>query len=181
MLQKTTYSQKDFSIDFKPKIQYSDWNTMGEQIIHPISDVEGTLTKISEPNDGKCGTYEYQYTVANQCDSLTASITFEVENCDTTTCEDGDLVVIDGKPGYSLEDLDALKGYVQEGATLQPSSDGGFTITIQTNCGETTYTLNSCFLDNADINKDGVVNNVDIDRLAELILEQTNCQSNPNN
>lgn len=113
--------------------------------------------------------------------TIPKGVTFEVENCNTTTCEDGDLVVIDGKPGYSLEDLDALKGYVQEGATLQPSSDGGFTITIQTNCGETTYTLNSCFLDNADINKDGVVNNVDIDRLAELILEQTNCQSNQNN
>ncbi|MCQ2959760.1 MAG: hypothetical protein MJ198_06180, partial [Bacteroidales bacterium] len=138
------------------KIQYSDWNTMGEQIIHPISDVEGTLTKISEPNDGKCGTYEYQYTIANQCDSLTASITFEVENCDTTTCEDGDLVVIDGKPGYTLEDLDVLRGYVQNGATLQPTSDGGFTIAIQSNCGETTYTLNSCFINNADINKDGV-------------------------
>ena len=163
------------------KIQYSDWNTMGEQIIHTISDVEGTLTKISEPNDGKCGIYEYQYTVANQCDSLTASITFEVENCDTTVCEDNDIVVIDGKPGYTLEDLDVLRGYVQNGATLQPTSDGGFTIAIQSNCGETTYTLNSCFLDNADINKDGVVNNVDIDRLAELILEQTNCQSNQNN
>ena len=47
--------------------------------------------------------------------------------------------------------------------------------------GETTYTLNSCFLENADMNKDGVVNNADIDRLAELILEQTNCQNNQNN
>ena len=46
--------------------------------------------------------------------------------------------------------------------------------------GETTYTLNSCFINNADINKDGVVNSVDIDRLAELILEQTNCQNNQN-
>lgn len=36
--------------------------------------------------------------------------------------------------------------------------------------GETTYTLNSCF-----------INNADIDRLAELILEQTNCQNNQNN
>lgn len=34
----------------------------------------------------------------------------------------------------------------------------------------TTYTLSRCFLDNADI-----------DRLAELILEQTNCQNNQNN
>ena len=33
----------------------------------------------------------------------------------------------------------------------------------------------------AFINKDGVVNNADIDRLAELILEQTNCQNNQNN
>ena len=47
--------------------------------------------------------------------------------------------------------------------------------------GETTYTLNSCFISNADINKDGVVNNADIDRLAEVILEQTNCQNNQNN
>ena len=163
------------------KIQYSDWNTMGEQIIHAISDVGGTLTKISEPNDGKCGIYEYQYTITNQCDSLATSITFEVENCDTTTCEDDDLVVIDGKTGYTLEDLDVLRGYVQNGATLQPTSDGGFTIAIQSNCGETTYTLNSCFINNADINKDGVVNSLDIDRLAELILEQTNCLSNQNN
>ena len=153
---------------------------MGEQIIHPISDVEGTLTKISEPNDGKCGTYEYQYTITTQCDSLATSITFEVENCDTMVCEDGDLVEIDGKPGYTLEDLDVLRSYVQNGATLQPSTDGGFTITIITNCGEKNYTLNSCFINNADINKDGVVNNADIDRLAELILEQTNCQNNQN-
>lgn len=46
--------------------------------------------------------------------------------------------------------------------------------------GETTYTLNSCFINNADINKDGVVNSVDIDRLAELMLVQTNCQNNQN-
>ena len=90
------------------------------------------------------------------------------------------MVVIEGKPGYTLEDLDVLRGYVQNGATLQPASDGGFTITLQTNCGETTYTLNGCFINNADINKDGVVNNADIDRLAELILEQTNCQNNQN-
>ena len=160
------------------KIQYSDWSTLGEQIIHAESNIDGTLTQISKPNDGGCGTYEYQYTVANQCDSLTTSITFEVENCDTTTCEDGDLVVIDGKPGYTLEDLDVLRGYVQNGATLQPASDGGFTIAIQSNCGETTYTLNSCFINNADINKDGVGNSLDIDRLAEQILEQTNCQNN---
>lgn len=163
------------------KIQYSDWSTLGEQIIHAESDIDGTLTPISKPDDNKCGIYEYQYTVANQCDSLIASITFEVENCDTTVCEDDDLVVIDGKPGYTLEDLEVLRSYVQNGARLQPASDGGFTITIQSNCGATTYTLNSCFLENADINKDGVVNNVDIDRLAELILEQTNCQSNQNN
>ena len=162
------------------KIQYSDWSTLGEQIIHPITDTEGILTQINQPNDGGCGTYEYQYTITTQCDSLAASITFEVENCDTTTCEDGDLVVIEGKPGYTLEDLDVLRGYVQNGATLQPASDGGFTITLQTNCGETTYTLNGCFINNADINKDGVVNNADIDRLAELILEQTNCQNNQN-
>ena len=153
------------------KIQYSDWNTMGEQIIHPISDVEGSLTKISEPNDGKCGIYEYQYTITNQCDSLATSITFEVENCDTTVCEDGDLVVIEGKPGYTLEDLDALRGYVQEGATLQPSSDGGFTMTIHNNCGETIYMLNSCFLNNADMNGDGVINNDDVELLAHIILE----------
>ena len=163
------------------KIQYSDWSTLGEQIIHAESDIDGTLTPISKPDDNKCGTYQYQYTIANQCDTLTASITFEVENCDTTTCEDGDLVVIDGKPGYTLEDLEVIRGYVQNGATLQPASDGGFTITIQSNCGATTYTLNSCFLENADMNKDGVVNNADIDRLAELILEQTNCQNNQNN
>lgn len=163
------------------KIQYSDWSTLGEQIIHAESDIDGTLTPISKPDDNKCGIYEYQYTISNQCDSLTASITFEVENCDTMVCEDGDLVEIDGKPGYTLEDLDVLRSYVQNGATLQPTSDGGFTIAIQSNCGETTYTLNSCFINNADINKDGVVNNADIDRLAELILEQTNCQNNQNN
>ena len=163
------------------KIQYSDWSTLGEQIIHPITDTEGILTQINQPNDGGCGTYEYQYTITTQCDSLAASITFEVENCDTTTCEDGDLVVIDGKPGYTLEDLEVLRSYVQNGATLQPTTDGGFTITIETNCGERTYTLNSCFINNADINKDGVVNSVDIDRLAEVILEQTNCQNNQNN
>ena len=154
---------------------------MGEQIIHAISDVEGTLTKISEPNDGKCGIYEYQYTITNQCDSLATSITFEVENCDTTTCEEGDLVVIDGKTGYSLEDLDVLREYVQGDTSLQPASDGGFIMTVHNSCGETTYHLNRCFLDNADINKDGVVNSADIDRLAELILEQTNCQNNHNN
>ena len=153
------------------KIQYSDWNTMGEEIIHTISDVEGTLTKINEPSDGKCGIYEYQYTISSQCDSLATSITFEVENCDTTTCEDNDLVVIEGKPGYTLEDLDALRGYVQEGATLQPSSDGGFTMTIHNSCGETTYMLNSCFLNNADINGDGVINNDDVELLAHIILE----------
>ena len=153
------------------KIQYSDWVTMGEQIIHAISDMEGTLAKISEPNDGKCGIYEYQYTISNQCDSLATSITFEVENCETTTCEDNDLVVIDGKPGYTLEDLEVLRGYVQNDATLQPASDGGYTITIQTNCGETTYTLNSCFFDNADMNKDGTINSADIEMLAHLILE----------
>lgn len=163
------------------KIQYSDWSTLGEQIIHPITDTEGILTQINQPNDGGCGTYEYQYTITTQCDSLAASITFEVENCDTTTCEDGDLVVIEGKTGYTLEDLEVLRSYVQNGATLQPTTDGGFTITIETNCGERTYTLNSCFINNADINKDGVVNNADIDRLAELILEQTNCQNNQNN
>jgi len=163
------------------KIQYSDWSTLGEQIIHAESDIDGTLTPISKPDDNKCGIYEYQYTISNQCDSLTASITFEVENCDTMVCEDGDLVEIDGKPGYTLEDLDVLRSYVQNGATLQPSTDGGFTITIITNCGEKNYTLNSCFINNADINKDGVVNNADIDRLAELILEQTNCQNNQNN
>ena len=163
------------------KIQYSDWSTLGEQIIHAESDIDGTLTPISKPDDNKCGTYQYQYTIANQCDTLTASITFEVENCDTTTCEDDDLVVIDGKHGYTLEDLEVLRSYVQNGTILQPASDGGFTITIQSNCGATTYTLNSCFLENADMNKDGVVNNADIDRLAELILEQTNCQNNQNN
>ena len=163
------------------KIQYSDWNTLGEQIIHAESDINGTLTPISKPDDNKCGTYQYQYTIANQCDTLTASITFEVENCDTTTCENNDLVVIDGKTGYTLEDLDVLRGYIQGGATLQPTADGGFTITVHTNCGERTYTLNSCFLENADINKDGVVNNADIDRLAEMMLEQTNCQNNQNN
>lgn len=163
------------------KIQYSDWSTLGEQIIHAESDIDGTLTPISKPDDNKCGIYEYQYTISNQCDSLATSITFEVENCDTMVCEDGDLVEIDGKPGYTLEDLDVLRSYVQNGATLQPSTDGGFTITIITNCGEKNYTLNSCFINNADINKDGVVNNADIDRLAEVILEQTNCQNNQNN
>ncbi|MCQ2607452.1 MAG: hypothetical protein MJ197_02040 [Bacteroidales bacterium] len=66
-------------------------------------------------------------------------------------------------------DLEVLRNYVQN-ATIQPAYDRGYTTTIQTNCGETTYTFNSCFLDNADI-----------DRLAELILEQTNCQNNQNN
>ncbi len=153
------------------KIQYSDWNTMGEQIIHAESDINGTLTPISKPDDNKCGTYQYQYTIANQCDTLTASITFEVENCNTITCEEDDLVVIDGKTGYTLEDLEVLRSYVQNSATLQPASDGGFTITIQSNCGETTYTLNSCFLNNADINKDGTINSIDIEMLAHLILE----------
>ena len=50
-----------------------------------------------------------------------------------------------------------------------------FTSTLR---GETIYTFNSCFINNADINKDGVVNSLDIDRLAEQILEQTNCQNN---
>ena len=110
--------------------------------------------------------------------TIPKGVTFEVENCNTITCEEDDLVVIDGKTGYTLEDLEVLRSYVQNSATLQPASDGGFTITIQSNCGETTYTLNSCFINNADINKDGVVNNADIDRLAEVILEQTNCQNN---
>lgn len=156
------------------KIQYSDWSTLGEQIIHAESDIDGTLTPISKPDDNKCGIYEYQYTISNQCDSLATSITFEVENCDTMVCEDGDLVEIDGKPGYTLEDLDVLRGYVQNGATLQPTTDGGFTITIITNCGEKNYTLNSCFLENADINKDGVIDLNDKNALFLLIVEQSN-------
>lgn len=62
-----------------------------------------------------------------------AEISIEVgNNCGAGTCT-----------VHTQTDLEVLRSYVQNGATLQPSTDG-------------------------------VVNNADIDRLAELILEQTN-------
>ena len=152
-------------------VQYADWNALGEEIIRVLGDENGTLTKINGTDDNGCGTYTYEYTVSNHCDTLSSQISFTVENC--VICNGQDLVVIEGKDVFSIEDLYLLDTYIKNPSLLHKTVNG-YEITISDGCIEKTYQLNECFLDNADINKDGVIDLNDKNALFLLIVEQSN-------
>lgn len=157
-------------------VDYTDWNTLGEAIIKATPE-GGTLEKISGPASG-CGVYTYKYTVTNSCGSKSAEISFEVVNCCESECVENDLVVLDGKPGYTLEDLFVLNYYLAHPESLEVL-ECAYRITITQGeegvCGATTtYELNGCFLQHADVNKDGVIDIRDKNALDQLILDNKN-------
>lgn len=152
-------------------VQYADWNALGEEIIHVLGDENGTLTKINGTDDNGCGTYTYEYTVANHCDTLSSQISFTVENC--VICDGQDLVEIEGKEGFSIEDLYLLDTYIKNPSLLHKTANG-YEMTISDGCIEKTYQLSECFLENSDINKDGVIDLNDKNALFLLIVEQSN-------
>lgn len=83
------------------------------------------------------------------------------------------MVVIEGKDVFSIEDLYLLDTYIKNPSLLHKTVNG-YEITISDGCIEKTYQLNECFLDNADINKDGVIDLNDKNALFLLIVEQSN-------
>ena len=58
--------------------------------------------------------------------------------------------------------------------TLLHKTENGYEMTISDGCIEKTYQLSECFLENADINKDGVIDLNDKNALFLLIVEQSN-------
>ena len=149
-------------------IDVADWYSIGEAIIK-VSPEGGTLEKQSGPANG-CGVYTYTYTLTNICGSTTADLQFEVVNCIDIECVENDLVLIEGKPGYTLGDLHVLSYYL-EYPELFDFSRSVYTIVVEDPCeGPIEYELNPCFLEYADFNKDGVIDIHDKHILEELIL-----------
>ncbi|MDA3881912.1 MAG: hypothetical protein PF481_01360 [Bacteroidales bacterium] len=152
-------------------VQYSVWSSQGTAILvgEPTG---GTWSQISAPTEN-CGTYIYRYTILNECDSAYADVTFDVVNCCEEECTPNDLVVSSDseKTGYTTLDGNILKYYIENPSALV-SIECGYTITLDVYCSEPkTFTLNSCFLENADFNNDGFINIADLDILNGYILE----------
>ena len=106
--------------------------------------------------------------------STTTTLQFEVVNCCVTECVENDLVVIEGKPGYTLDDVYVLSYYLANPEALE-ILECAYRITVVSDCEQPiTYQLNACFLQHADVNKDGVVNMLDKTALDLLILQNKN-------
>ena len=102
--------------------------------------------------------------------STTTTLQFEVVNCCEEACVENDLVVIEGKPGYTLDDVRVLSYYIANPNALKVLHCA-YSITVEDPCTEAIeYDLNACFLEYADFNKDGVIDIHDKDILDQLIL-----------
>lgn len=128
----------------------------------------GIWDTLKTEKHGMCGEYKYKYTVT-KCDSTaTDSIVIIVEDCCTENPH-GDLVETELQ-GITTYDAFLLRYYLKHRGALQPTSDETFQLHLRDNiCEEKIVPLRECFEKRADMNKDGVINEVDVKLLQDII------------
>lgn len=142
-------------------IQYADWKKKGTGLL-AATPAGGSWARTSGPADGKCGDYTYTYTATNSCGSTSQSVTFTVENC----CEPNFDLVATAMAGVTTHDVDVLRYYVAHKADLKQNADGTYTLKMADGCNSLTdLLLDACFLQWADFNNDGSVDDADVDIL----------------
>lgn len=160
---------KTITVSDVPNIQLPDTIRVKWNALNALLDSLYTIGQWDSPFViNECGNYNKMVSKENQCGLANKNVVLRVTDCcDTVTV--GDIVETELQ-GITTYDAFLLRYYLKHRGALQPTSDETFQLHLRDNiCEEKIVPLRECFEKRADINNDGIIDELDIEQLQELI------------
>ena len=160
---------KTITVSDVPNIQLPDTIRVKWNNLNTLLDSLYTIGQWNAPFViDECGNYYKTVSKENQCGLANKNVVLRVTDCcDTVTV--GDIVETELQ-GITTYDAFLLRYYLKHKGALQPTSDETFQLHLRDNiCEEKIVPLRECFEKRADMNKDGVINEVDVKLLQDII------------
>ncbi len=160
---------KTITVSDVPNVQLPDTIRVKWNALNALLDSLYTIGQWDSPFViNECGNYYKTVSKENQCGLANKNVVLRVTDCcDTVTV--GDIVETELQ-GITTYDAFLLRYYLKHRGALQPTSDETFQLHLRDNiCEEKIVPLRECFEKRADMNKDGVINEVDVKLLQDII------------
>ena len=160
---------KTITVSDVPNIQLPDtirvkWNTL-----NALLDSLYTIGQWDSPFViEECGNYYKTVNKENQCGLASKNVVLRVTDC-CDTVSVGDIVETELR-GITTYDVFLLRYYINHKNALQQTSEADYQLNLQEDvCNEKIVPLKECFKMRADINRDGIIDESDIELLQKQI------------